>query len=227
MSETKRLRDNPEGFSMIRRILTLLTCYVAMLTVLPIQVGAGDRSSAGKTTRTSIATFAAGCFWCTESDFDKVPGVLKTVSGYMGGHLKNPTYKKVVRGGTGHAEVLQVTYDPAKVSYEKLLSVFWRNVDPYDINGQFCDRGDQYRPEIFVHSKTQKEVALKSRAAIVSQNKSSRKIVVPITLASKFTRAEDYHQNFYKKNPGHYWRYRFGCGRDRRLEMIWGPKVKS
>ncbi len=184
---------------------------------------ASKRAASGE----AVATFAAGCFWCTESDFDKVPGVTSTISGYMGGHVKNPTYRQVSRGGTGHTEVLQVTYDPAKVSYEKLLKVFWRNVDPYDKHGQFCDRGDQYRPEIFVHTPEQRRAAEASKARIVQTKSSSRRIVVPITDAMKFTKAEAYHQDFYKKNPAHYWRYRIGCGRDRRLEQIWGKKPKS
>ncbi len=196
------------------------------LAVTSAGASAGDKaqSASGKT---AIATFAAGCFWCTESDFDKVPGVLATVSGYMGGHVKNPTYRQVSRGGTGHTEVLQVTYDPTKVSYESLLKVFWRNVDPFDKTGQFCDRGDQYRPEIFVHNAAQRKAAEASRASVIQLAKIKRKIIVPITDASTFTKAEDYHQDFYKKNPAHYWRYRIGCGRDRRLEQIWGKKPKS
>ena len=176
---------------------------------------------------TAVATFAAGCFWCTESDFDKVPGVISTVSGFMGGHVKNPTYRQVVRGGTGHAEVLQVTYDPSKVSYRKLLKVYWRNVDPFDKTGQFCDRGDQYRPEIFAHSPGQEKLAKESKAKLEASDRFDQAIVVPVTRASKFTPADDYHQNFYKKNKVHYWRYRIGCGRDRRLEQIWGKKAKS
>ena len=203
----------------------LKSWFVASLALAA--VGLFGTPSHAADSKTAVATFAAGCFWCTESDFDKVPGVLTTISGYMGGHVKKPTYRQVSRGGTGHTEVLQVTYDPSKVSYEKLLQVFWRNVDPFDKNGQFCDRGDQYRPEIFAHSPEQRQLAEASKVSVVSLAKIKQKIIVPVTDASKFTKAEKYHQNFYKKNPAHYWRYRIGCGRDRRLEKIWGKKAKS
>lgn len=172
----------------------------------------------------AVATFASGCFWCTESDFDKVAGVVSTISGYMGGKTKNPTYEQVSRGNTGHAEVLQVTYDPAKVSYDKLLEVFWANTDVVDAGGQFCDRGSHYRPEIFVHTPEQRRIAEAGKAALQKSGKIKRPIVVPITDASEFTKAEEYHQDFYKKNPGHYFRYRLGCGRDYRLEELWGKK---
>jgi methionine-S-sulfoxide reductase len=177
--------------------------------------------------KTAIATFGSGCFWCTESDFDKVPGVLETVSGYMGGHVKNPTYRQVSRGGTGHAEVVQITYDPAKVTYAELLDHFWRNVDPFDRTGQFCDRGSQYRPAIFTHSDKQAQIAKKSRRDLDTSGRFDKKIVVEITPASAFTPAESYHQDFYKKNPAHYWRYRIGCRRDERLKAIWGKPAKS
>ncbi len=202
-------------------------CAILVLSIALVAPAlTGDNQTAGAR-KTAIATFAAGCFWCTEADFDNVPGVLKTVPGYMGGHVKNPTYKQVARGGTGHTEVLQVTYDPAKVSYEQLLTVFWRNVDPFDKHGQFCDRGDQYRPEIFVHTAEQRKAAAASKASVVSRAKIKQKIIVPVTDATTFTKAEHYHQDFYKKNPAHYWRYRIVCGRDRRLEQIWGKKAKS
>lgn len=177
--------------------------------------------------KTAIATFASGCFWCTEADFDKVPGVLKTISGYIGGHAPNPTYKQVSRGGTGHAEAVQVTYDPAKVSYEQLLDFYWRHVDPHDADGQFCDRGDVYRPEIFFHTDEQRRLAEASKAKLAASGLLKKPIVVKITKASLFTAAEEYHQDFYTKNPAHYWSYRIGCGRDRRLERIWGKKAKS
>jgi methionine-S-sulfoxide reductase len=205
--------------------LRLLTFLIAIAAVLGSPSHASDKTAA--TTKTAVATFAAGCFWCTEADFDKVPGVLTTISGYMGGHVKNPTYQQVSRGGTGHTEVLQVTYDPSKVDYDELLKVFWKNVDPFDKDGQFCDRGDQYRPEIFVHSEAQRAAALASKAEAQKLTKIKQDIIVPITDASTFTKAEEYHQDFYKKDPAHYWRYRIGCGRDRRLEQIWGKKPKS
>lgn len=174
-----------------------------------------------------VATFGSGCFWCTESDFDKVPGVLTTVSGFMGGHVKNPTYRQVSRGGTGHTEVVQITYDPSKVSYATLVEYYWRHVDPFDSKGQFCDRGSMYRPAIFTHSAEQEKIAKKSRRAIDESGRFKRKIAVEITTASAFTPAEEYHQNFYKKNPAHYYRYRLGCRRDKRIEQIWGKAAKS
>lgn len=174
----------------------------------------------------AVATFGSGCFWCTESDFDKVDGVVKTISGFMGGRTKNPTYKQVSGGATGHAEVLQITYDPAKVSFDKLLEVYWETTDVTDADGQFCDRGSEYRPVIFVHTPEQRQTAEASKAALVASKKVP-KVVVPITDASDFTAAEDYHQDFYQKNPGHYFRYRLGCGRDYRLEQLWGKKPKS
>jgi len=212
----------------------LAACLAICFGIMGLAVSASPLSAADTKTpdakpgQTAIATFAAGCFWCTESDFDKVPGVLKTISGFMGGHVENPTYRQVSHGGTGHTEVLQVTYDPSKVSYEKLLEVFWHNVDPYDKGGQFCDRGDQYRPEIFVHTPEQRKLAEASKAALTASGKLKEgPIVVPITDASAFTEAEGYHQNFYKKNPIHYWRYRIGCRRDQRLEEVWGKKPKK
>lgn len=173
-----------------------------------------------------IATFASGCFWCTESDFDKVKGVVETTSGYMGGKTPNPTYKQVSAGGTGHAEVLQLKYDPSQVSYKELLDVYWHNVDPLDGTGQFCDRGDQYRPAIFYHSEGQKRLAEESKAALEKSGRFKQPIVVEITAASAFTPAEDYHQDYYKKNPIQYFIYRHGCGRDARLEALWG-KAKT
>jgi peptide-methionine (S)-S-oxide reductase len=175
----------------------------------------------------SVATFGSGCFWCTESDFDKVDGVAKTISGYMGGLVKNPTYAQVSTGRTGHAEVVQVSYDPAKVSYEKLLDVYWKNVDPLDASGQFCDKGSQYRPVIFTHSDEQKKLADASKQALVDAKRFKQPIVVEIKPATDFTPAEDYHQDFYKKNPGHYSRYRVGCGRDARHEQLWGKPATN
>ena len=200
---------------------SLLSCAAAVLVLMPATSAV---QAAGKK---AVATFGAGCFWCTESDYDKVPGVLATVSGFMGGHVKNPTYKQVVRGNTGHTEVVQITYDPSKVSYKKLVEYYWRHVDMFDKGGQFCDRGGQYRPAIFVHSAQQAATAKKSRDAIDNSGQFRQKIVVEITPAAAFTAAENYHQNFYKKNPAHYHRYRIGCGRDQRIKRIWGAAAKS
>lgn len=173
------------------------------------------------------ATFASGCFWCTESDFDKVDGVVETTSGYLGGKTENPTYKEVSAGNTGHTEAVQLKYDPAKVTYQQLLDVYWRNVDPFDKGGQFCDRGDQYRPGIFFHSDEQKRLAEESKAALEKSGRFNEPIVVEITPASTFTKAEEYHQDYAKRNPIQYLIYRHGCGRDARLSAIWGKAATN
>jgi peptide-methionine (S)-S-oxide reductase len=168
------------------------------------------------------ATFAGGCFWCMEAPFDKVPGVISTTSGYAGGKTKDPSYEQVSAGVTGHAEVIQVVYDPAKVSYEQLLEVFWRNVDPVDGGGQFCDRGSQYRTGIFYESDAQKVAAEASKRRLDESGRLPGAIVTEITALEAFYPAEDYHQNFYKKSFLRYRSYRAGCGRDRRLKELWG-----
>lgn len=170
------------------------------------------------------ATFAGGCFWCLEEAFDKAPGVLSTVSGYLGGQTKNPTYEQVSAGRTGHAEVVQVEYDPAKIGYEKLLEVFWRNVDPTQRNGQFCDHGSQYRSGIFYHDPEQKRLAEASKAALAKNKPFKGEIVTEITKASEFYRAEGYHQDYYQKNPVRYKFYKTGCGREARLKELWGKR---
>ena len=178
----------------------------------------------GRGTETAKAVFAGGCFWSVELLFDKVDGVVSTVSGFTGGTKKSPTYDQVVTGATGHAEAVQVTYDPKKVSYEKLLDVFWRNIDPLTPNGQFCDFGNQYRTAIFYNQETQKRLAEKSKTALQSRFK--QPIVTEIVAASQFYPAEDYHQDFHLRNPARYQLYRVGCGRDRRLQEVWGSKQK-
>jgi peptide methionine sulfoxide reductase msrA/msrB len=170
------------------------------------------------------ATFAGGCFWCMEAPFDKVSGVVSTTSGYAGGRVKNPTYEQVSEGSTGHTEVLQVAYDPAKVSYGHLVEVFWRNVDPTDRGGQFCDRGSQYRTAIFYEGEAQKRAAEASKRALEASGRLKRPIVTEIVPLDAFYPAEDYHQDFYKKSPVRYTSYRAGCGRDRRLEELWGKE---
>jgi peptide-methionine (S)-S-oxide reductase len=172
---------------------------------------------------TAVATFAAGCFWCTEADFEKVPGVIGAVSGYTGGDKPNPTYKQVSAGGTGHTEAVQVRYDPAKVTYAQLLDVFWRNVDPLDAGGQFCDRGDQYRSGIFYHSNEEKQLAWQSKAALEQSHRFKQPIVTRIEPAGAFYPAEDYHQDYYNKNSVRYKYYRWNCGRDQRLAELWRP----
>ncbi len=167
---------------------------------------------------TKNATFAGGCFWCMEPQFANIPGVSKVISGYTGGHVKNPTYEQVSSGGTGHVEAIQVSYDPAQVSYKQLLDIFWDNIDPLDANGQFCDKGSQYLAGIFTHDEEQKQLAEKSKEAV--SQKFGKPIATVIKPAEIFYPAEDYHQEFYIKSRDHYKRYRNGCGRDARLEQL-------
>ncbi len=173
----------------------------------------------------AVATFAGGCFWCVESDFDKVPGVLATESGYTGGTLENPTYEDVTAGGTGHYEVVRITYDPARVSYEKLLDVFWHSVDPTDDGGQFCDRGHSYKTAVFFHSPEQRRAAAASKAALGKSGGLAAPVVTPILMAKTFYPAEEYHQDYYQKNPLRYRFYRYGCGRDKRVREVWGENA--
>ena len=176
--------------------------------------------------KTEKATFAGGCFWCTEEAFEKTPGVIGAVSGYMGGKTKNPTYEQVSTGNTGHTEVVEVLFDPAKVSYEKLLDVFWVNHDPTVKDRQFCDSGSQYRPEIFYHSDEQKKLAEASKAKWDKQKPFRQPLLTPITRAAEFYRAEEYHQDYYKKNALQYKFYVTGCGRYQRLDSLWGSLRK-
>ena len=172
----------------------------------------------------AIATFAAGCFWCVEPPYDKTEGVVSTTSGYTGGKVAGATYRQVGMGGTGHTEAVRVVYDPAKVGYDKLLEVYWKNVDPLDAKGQFCDKGEPYRPVIFVHDEEQRRLAEASKAALAASGRFKQPIVVAIEPASDFWIAEDYHQDYYLKNPAKYAYYRWGCGRDARLEELWGKE---
>lgn len=175
-------------------------------------------------TKTEIATFAGGCFWCTEVDFEKVPGVVKVISGYTGGHKDNPTYEEVSSGKTGHVESIQVYYDPAKVTYAELLDTFWKHIDPTDGGGQFVDRGAQYRGVIFYHNEDQKRLAEKSKEEFGKSGKFSKPIATEILPFTKFYAAEEYHQDYYKKNPIRYKYYRFGSGRDSFLDKVWGKE---
>ncbi len=170
---------------------------------------------------TETATFAGGCFWCMEKPFEKMPGVISVESGYTGGVKENPTYEEVSSGGTGHAESIQVIYDPAKISYPELLDVFWKQIDPTDAGGQFVDRGTQYRSEIFYHTDEQKQLAEKSREALEKSGIFHSPIVTRVTPVSAFYKAEEYHQDYYRKNPIRYKYYRNGSGRDRFLEKTW------
>ncbi len=184
----------------------------ALLLALPLLLAAAPVPR-------EVATFAGGCFWCMEGPFDALPGVISVTVGYTGGRVKNPTYEQVSEGGTGHRESVQIVFDPTKISYAKLLDVFWRNIDPADNEGQFCDKGSQYRSALFYHDNVQKRLAEESKAAV---EKKLGRAYTDILPASEFWRAEEYHQHYYKKNPVRYHFYRFNCGRDQRLAAIWG-----
>jgi peptide-methionine (S)-S-oxide reductase len=174
---------------------------------------------------TAKAVFAGGCFWCVESDFDKVPGVLSTTSGYTGGTVANPTYQQVSGKGTGHAEVVEIVFDPAKVTYAQLVEHFWRTIDPTTKDRQFCDAGSPYRSAIFALDAEQMKIALASRAALEKNKPFKEPIVTEVVPASAFYPAEGYHQDYYKKNPVRYQYYRTGCGRDARLKQLWGDQA--
>ncbi|MEQ1438404.1 peptide-methionine (S)-S-oxide reductase MsrA [Fontimonas sp. SYSU GA230001] len=190
-----------------------MTAFAAMTLCLSTAARAAE----------SVATFAGGCFWCTESDFEKVPGVISVVSGYTGGRVEHPSYQQVSAGGTGHAEAVEVRFDPALVSYEQLLDIYWHSVDPYTPAAQFCDHGSQYRTAIFVHDDAQRRAAERSRDALQKQFPDRGPIVTEIVAATRFWPAEDYHQDYYRKNPVRYRYYRWSCGRDQRLDELWNP----
>lgn len=179
-------------------------------------------SAAMASTREAVAIFAGGCFWCMEPPFDKLPGVISTTSGYTGGRTPNPSYEQVSAGGTGHAESIRIVYDPDKVSYQTLLDVFWHNIDPYAIDFQFCDHGDQYRSAIFAVDAEQLKLAEQSKQVLEDPQHLGKPLATQIVAASTFYPAEDYHQDYYTKNPVRYKYYRYSCGRDKRLEQIWG-----
>ncbi len=181
----------------------------------------GEKITADTVTNAETATFAGGCFWCMEAPFEKMDGVLDVVSGYTGGQMENPTYEQVSSGKSGHLEAIQIIYDPAKISYETLLDIFWRQIDPTDAGGSFVDRGPQYRSAIFYHNEEQKQTAEKSKAEIGASGRYANPIATEIIAYDKFYPAEDYHQDYYKKNPIRYKYYRHGSGRDQFLEKIW------
>jgi methionine-S-sulfoxide reductase len=202
----------------VTRLALRTAALMAGLAVLP---AAAQESSPGSNDGTAVAIFASGCFWCTESDFEKVPGVVEAVSGYIGGTDPDPTYREVSAGGTGHAEAVRLRYDPDVVTYEELLDVYWRNVDFLDAGGQFCDRGDQYRSAIFVRDEAQKRAALESKRELERSGRYGGPVVTQVVEGGTFHPAEDYHQDYYKKNPLRYKFYRYGCGRDARLAELW------
>lgn len=200
---------------------TLLILLLGILSLWSAEPApAGQAADSPQPPQQETAIFAGGCFWCMESAFDAVEGVVATTSGYTGGKTKDPTYETVKLGTTGHYESLKVTYDPARVSYEQLLEVFWHNIDPFNPRGQFCDRGSQYRAAIFVSDEERRSAAEESREKIAARTK--HKIVTQILPESTFYEAEEYHQDYYQKNSLKYRYYRYTCGRDQRLREIWG-----
>jgi peptide-methionine (S)-S-oxide reductase len=204
----------------------LFAGFLAMLLVPSVvNVSSSDAAPAGDPPGTEVAILAGGCFWCVEADFDKVPGVLSTTSGYIGGRVANPTYRQVSAGTTGHTEAVRIVYAPAKVNFDRLLYVFWRTIDPVTKDAQFCDYGTQYRTGIFATSDAQLQKALQSRVALEKSGRLKRPIVTEIVRAGAFYPAEDYHQDYYKKEPLRYNLYRFNCGRDARLDELWGPEA--
>ncbi|HEX2764450.1 MAG TPA: peptide-methionine (S)-S-oxide reductase MsrA [Allosphingosinicella sp.] len=203
----------------MKRLSIALTCLFVAIAAMLLMRG-GSPLSAASPPRLASAVFAGGCFWCTESDFDHVPGVVSTTSGYSGGRVANPTYEQVSAGGTGHYESVKVVYDPAKVSYRSLVARFFKTVDAVDGGGQFCDRGSQYRSAIFVANPEQRRIAeeVKARAAALLK----KPVATQILPAAPFYAAEAYHQDYYRKNPVRYRYYRWRCGRDARLKALWG-----
>lgn len=201
--------------------LKFVTLLAGLTLGVALTVTAAEPTAQGKTA-TATAVFAGGCFWCMEPPFDALPGVVATTSGYTGGQKTNPTYEQVSAGDTGHVEAVQITYDPKQVSYEKLLEVFWRNVDPLDKGGQFCDRGNTYTTAIFVQNQEERKLAEQSKATI--EKLLGKPVATTIRPAVTFYPAEEYHQDYYQKNPLRYKYYRYSCGRDQRLEQLWGKK---
>ncbi len=212
------------GFAPVAR--GVLACCMALSAWTANAQTAAQAPSAVAGKKTALATFAGGCFWCVEADFDKVEGVLSTTSGYLGGKVPNPKYEAVSAGTTGHTEAVQVVYDPSRVSFEKLTEYFWRTIDPTVKDRQFCDAGSQYRSGIYPHDAQQMQVALASRAALEKSKPFAAPVVTEILAATTFYAAEDYHQDYYKKNPVRYAYYRNGCGRDARLKELWGALPK-
>jgi peptide-methionine (S)-S-oxide reductase len=209
---------------MSKLTVILFAVSLALLASTVVAAGSGSGAKTMKSGEGTLekATFAGGCFWCMESPFDKLPGVASVTVGYTGGKVKDPTYKQVSAGGTGHAEAVQIVYDPSKTGYETLLDIFWHNIDPTVTDRQFCDTGSQYRSGIFYHSEEQELLARKSKETLSKSKSFKEPIVTEITMASEFYPAEEYHQHYYKKNPIRYRYYRSGCGRDRRLKQLWG-----
>lgn len=211
----------------MKRFVILLLGLLAMVVFATAATAENGKQSAPKDVRQEArAIFAGGCFWCMEHPFEQLPGVKSVISGYTGGAKKDPSYKEVSSGSTGHAEAVEVTFDPQRVSYEKLLEVFWRNIDPTDAGGQFVDRGRQYRSGIFTLNEEQQKLAEASRQRLKESGRFDRPIVTEIVPAAKFFPAEQYHQDYYRKSPIRYKFYRSGSGRDRFLDRVWGSDRK-
>jgi peptide methionine sulfoxide reductase msrA/msrB len=214
---------NPTTRTHMRQLLLFISATLLMGHL----IAAGrDETSPGSANDLAVATFAGGCFWCTESDFEKVPGVVDVISGYTGGDVKNPTYEQVSSGSTGHLESVEVHYDPTVITYDGLLIAFWHMVDPTDPDGQFVDRGHQYTTAIFYHDEAQREAAERSKAELAASGRYDKPIVTEIRPAGPFYPAEKYHQDYYKKNPIRYHYYRYRSGRDQYLEKVWGNDLK-
>ena len=196
--------------------LAMTTIVLSLCSLVTLKAIAKEQS----------AVFAGGCFWCTESDFEKLDGVISAASGYIGGRVKNPSYKQVSAGGTGHTEAVEVIFDDQTVSYSDLVEYFWKTIDPTDGGGQFCDRGQQYRSEIFYQTEEQRSIAQTSKDALAASGLLKTEIVTQLTPSSRFYPAEDYHQDYYLKNPVRYNYYRWSCGREKRLEELWGAPAK-
>lgn len=203
--------------------LTLLLSLLA-LGCAPDSGADQTAEPAGGAEGLAKATFAGGCFWCMEPPFDELEGVVSTTSGYIDGHVDNPTYRQVSSGGTGHTEAVEIVFDPEKVSFDELLYVFWRNIDPLAVDRQFCDGGSQYRTGIYTHDDEQLRLARESKEEIVRSGRFDQPIATEIEPATQFYPAEDYHQDYYRKNPVRYKMYRTGCGRDQRLKQLWGDE---
>ncbi len=212
----------------MQRSMGFMAIALLVFWALPNTAEDSKTETLGQSTRTAdttdqLATFAGGCFWCMEPAFDKLDGVISTTSGYTGGRTKNPTYEQVTTGKTGHIESMQVRFDPSRVSYEELVWLFWHNVDPTQVNGQFCDKGNQYRTVIFVHNQDQQQIAQSTQKLVGDEL--GKRIATQIVAAGRFYPAEDYHQDYYRKNPTKYKFYRWNCGRDARLKVVWGQKA--
>ena len=221
--EGRRSRNEGRGSKYAEKSMKLHWILKLVMALALAAAGlAHAQAPATKSAATAIATFGGGCFWCMEEAFEKVNGVIDTVSGYMGGTVKNPTYEQVSAGQTGHAESVEVQYDPSKVTYTQLVEAFWQNVDPVTPDAQFCDHGNQYRAAIFYQGEDEKRLAEESKRAIEQSKRFSTPIVTQVVPASEFYPAEEYHQDFYKKNPVRYKFYKFTCGRAQRLESLWG-----